>query len=258
MITIISPAKKLQSVKSKLHINKTSFPQFNHEAKILCDILKDYNVSQLQDLMHISEDLAKLNQQRYQKFIDKLVLSDNHSPAIFTFAGEVYNGLNAQSFNDEQLKFCNKNLRILSGLYGILKPLDLIQPHRLEMGTKLPNKFGNNLYGFWQDKIFNNINSLNSDNIINLASTEYFKAVNYKKLDLNIITPIFKDYKNGNYKVIMMYAKNARGAMANFIIKNQITNWQDLKNFSDNNYMFNPKLSELEGKNKNIIFTRKI
>ena len=258
MITIISPAKKLQSPRFKLNLKQLSYPEFNQEAQILCNILKKYDLNQLQNLMHISADLAKLNQQRYQDFTNKSILSEHHSPAIFTFAGEVYNGLDAQSFNEDQLEFCNNNLRILSGLYGILKPLDLIQPHRLEMGTKLANPSGNNLYNFWQDKIYNHISKLNDTNMINLASTEYFKAVNHKKLGINIITPIFKDYKNGIYKVIMIYAKNARGAMANFIIKNQINNWQDLKDFSDNGYIFNQELSQLEGQNKNIIFTRKI
>ena len=259
MITVISPAKKLnlqQSARSKL--NNNSFPQFSNEAQELNDILKKYTISALEDLMKISTDIATLNQQRYQDFNYERKITANHYSALFTFAGEVYNGLDVNSFSQDDLLFSNDNLRILSGLYGILRPLDFIQPYRLEMGSKLANQYGSNLYKFWQDKITNYINDLTQDYIVNLASTEYFKVINEKKLTAQIITPIFKDYKNGDYRVIMMYAKNTRGLMANHIIKNQITKWQELTKFTANGYKFNSELSELADQNKKIIFTRKI
>ncbi|MFZ8865072.1 MAG: YaaA family protein, partial [Rickettsiales bacterium] len=153
-------------------------------------------------------------------------------------------------------EYASENLRILSGLYGILKPFDQIQPYRLEMGTKLANEKGKNLYDFWQATLTQKVNQAKGNVIINLASQEYFKVLNHKQLNKNIITPLFYDYKNGQYKAIMMYAKKARGMMARYIIKNKITQWEQIKFFNYENYIFNEELSNFDCKNKKIVFTR--
>ena len=203
--------------------------------------------------MNLSLDLSQLNYQRYQDFEnDQTALISK--PAMFVFNGEVYTGLKAQNFNEKELEFANQQIRILSGLYGVLKPLDFIQPYRLEMGTKLATGKNKNLYEFWGNDIHKQLkNDLAVDDvIINLASNEYFKAAKGKDFKNKIITPLFKEYKNGEFKTIMVFAKKSRGAMAHYIVKNNIVSPEELKNFDVDGYGFNTKLSsELEW-----VFTR--
>lgn len=204
--------------------------------------------------MNISEKIAKLNYDRYQNF--EFNKSNKLYSAIYSFAGEVYNGLDAKTLSNEELEFTNNNVRILSGLYGILRPFDQIHPYRLEMGTKLKNNKGNNLYDFWQDIITEKINEEKTDFIINLASNEYFNVINSKKISKNIITPLFYENKGGEYKTVMIYAKKARGMMTRYIVKNKITNWNNIKHFNSEDYIFNEELSNFDCKNKKIVFTR--
>lgn len=244
MIVLLSPAKKL-TVSGKKP-NQFTAPEFTAASQKLIKELQKYNPKKLQKLMKVSTDIAKLNVERYANWTEHHSL-ENAKQAIFTFTGEVYNGLQASKLNEAQLKYAQEHLRILSGLYGVLKPLDLIQEYRLEMGTKLKVGKHANLYSFWGDTIAKKLNDTlalhSTKTIINLASTEYFKAVNTKKLKANVVTPIFKDGKNGEYKVVMMYAKKARGMMANYIIKNNIDNPTDLISFNEDGYYYNPTLS---------------
>lgn len=244
MIILLSPAKTLD-YKSAAITAKFSEPIFESENKKLVDVLSQLSELDLQELMKISPDLARLNFERYQS-MKNFPSEVPGKQAISVFTGEAYRGLNALDFTEEDLEFAQKHLRILSGFYGVLRPLDLIQPHRLEMGTKLKVGENNNLYKFWGDKISNVINqAFNGEKlIINLASEEYFKAVNIKILDAEIITPKFFDKKNGKYKMITVYAKNARGAMTRHIIKNKITDTSKLKKSHVNGYKFSETLSD--------------
>ena len=234
MKIIISPAKKLDtSVKVQNSKMNTSFLG---ESTKLIQTLKGKSILELKDLMGLSDNLAQLNWQRFQ---DWDILNRNTYKALELFNGAVYEGIDAKNFNKSDNDFAQNNLRILSGLYGILKPNDLILPYRLEMGTKLKTIKGNNLYRFWQDKLHQNIGEeLNNDVLINLASNEYSKVLKLNKIKSEVITPIFKDNKNGKLKVISFYAKRARGEMVNFIIKNKITDPEDLKLFANNGYTF--------------------
>lgn len=244
MLILLSPAKKLSTDGDKL-VDFT-LPKFTHESSELIKELRKYSPKKLQQLMKVSRDIAELNVERYTKWTENHDL-ESAKQSVLTFTGEVYNGLQANLFNVEEMNYAQQHLRILSGLYGVLNPMDLIHEYRLEMGTKLKFKKYANLYNFWGDKIVNELNkTLNTHTnktIVNLASTEYFKAVNIKKLKADVVTPIFKDGKNGEYKVVMMYAKKARGMMANYIIKNRIENAEDLISFNVDGYHFNPKLS---------------
>ena len=222
--------------------NKTSQPVFINEAKSLVNEINKMNISEIQDFMEISEKLAQLNFQRYQNW-SLPFNKTNSSPAIYSFSGDVYEGLDAYSLEEEDVKFAQRNLLILSGLYGILKPLDLIQPYRLEMGRKLKYESHKNLYSFWNDKISLYLNNIKDKVIINLASNEYFNVVNKEKISKKIISPIFKDEKNGKFKIISFYAKKARGLMANYIIKNKIDDPSQLIKFNINGYTYNKNLS---------------
>lgn len=249
MKIFISPAKKINEEKVVLDNSKSTKFHFDKEVKYLVNELKEYNLSDIKNLMGLSDNLSKLNYDRYQKWNLK---ADNLCPAIFMFQGDVYKGLKANQLNSQELDFAQQNLRIISGLYGMLKPLDLILPYRLEMGTKMINKNGKNLYEFWGEKLKDFILSeIKQDEvIINLASTEYSKALKLNNIENKVITPIFKDYKNGSLKVISFYAKRARGEMANFIISNNIINYNDLKLFNYEGYTFS-------GNSKNeLVFTR--
>ena len=232
MKIIISPAKKLATDN---FINKGTSIQFLEETKYLVKELKTYTVSDLKSLMKLSDNLAQLNWQRFQDWNTKDV-----GQALFMFKGDVYQGLNAENFTNIELEFAQENLRILSGLYGLLKPKDLIYPYRLEMGTKLITKTGNNLYKFWENRLRKVLLSelKNEEEIINLASEEYSKAIQLNKFNNPVITPVFKDLKNGELKVISFFAKRARGEMVNFIIKNKIKNSENLKSFSNLGYQF--------------------
>lgn len=244
MLILLSPAKKLSIEGGKL--TDFTLPKFTVASSELIKELRKYSPKKLRQLMKVSTDIAELNVERYAKWTENHTLEDAKQ-AVLAFTGEVYNGLQAAKFNDDELNYTQQHLRILSGLYGVLKPMDLIHEYRLEMGTKLKFKKYANLYNFWGDKIVNELNDLlkthQNKTIINLASTEYFKAVNTKKLNAKLVTPVFKDGKNGEYKVVMMYAKKARGMMVNYIIKNKIDNPADLISFNSEGYYFNPKLS---------------
>ena len=246
MKIIISPAKKLDdSVKVQ---NSKMNTLFLGESTKLIQTLKGKSILELKDLMGLSDNLAQLNWQRFQ---DWDILNRNTYKALELFNGDVYEGIDAKNFNKSNKDFAQNNLRIISGLYGILKPNDLILPYRLEMGTKLKTIKENNLYRFWQDKLHQNIgDELNNEVLINLASNEYSKVLKLNKIKSEVITPVFKDYKNGKLKVISFFAKKARGEMVNFIIKNKITSYEDLKLFKNNGYAFSDE------NNGSILFIR--
>lgn len=240
MKILLSPAKSIDTSRA-INCPTTTVPSFLEETDYLVNKLKKFSAKQFEKLMHVSKEIGELNFERYQSWERPEKMTDNVRPVISSFTGEVYRGLDAASFSDEDFYFAQENLRILSGLYGILKPLDLMYPYRLEMGTKwkvTPVK--SNLYKFWGDKLsgFLNEEMKGEEEVINLASTEYFKAIDKKVLRATVITPIFKEFKNGEYKVVMTYAKNARGVMTRFIIKNKISNPEEIKLFNENGYSF--------------------
>ena len=217
-------------------------PAFLSQSSKLISNLKTKEPKDIASLMGLSDKLATLNFDRYQSWSPAKKVSADSKPSILVFKGDVYQGLQAEDLNNSQMKFAQKHIRILSGLYGILRPLDLMKPYRLEMGTKLETSEGKNLYEFWGDKVQKNvINELKdqkSDLLINLASKEYFTVLGKLPEDINIITPTFKDYKNGNYKIISFYAKKARGLMARWIIQNKVTNFEDLSKFDLDGYKY--------------------
>ncbi len=254
MLILISPAKTLDFDIPEKAINPSQ-PEFLAEAQLLVDKLKKYNPKKLQELMHINPKLADLNAKRYMDWYLPFT-EENARQALQVFKGEVFTGLKAEDLNPDELNFSQDHLRILSGLYGVLRPLDLIQAYRLEMGTKLKTRKGKDLYQFWGKKITNSINTAlknSSQNIIiNLASNEYFNSIDKKKLDAEVYTPTFKDYKNGTYKFLTVYGKRARGMMARFIIKNKITEVEKLKLFDDDGYYYHDNMSE----GRSWVFTR--
>ncbi len=252
MLILISPAKSFD-FESPAHTSISSEPDFVAESSKLIKKLGTFSRKKIGELMSISPELAALNVDRYQKWTPSPAPEDTKQ-ALLAFNGEVFRGLNAKEMSDEDLTFAQEHLRILSGLYGVLRPLDKIQPYRLEMGTKLKYYSANNLYQFWGDKITKRINSDLGDTecIVNLASTEYYKSVKEPLLNARVITPVFKDFSNGTYKVLMTYAKNARGAMARYIIENRITNPELMKSFDTNGYAFDPGQSD----DSNWVFTR--
>lgn len=255
MLLVISPAKSLD-FSQKVDLKEKSEPIFLNEAQFLIEQLRKYKPEELSSLMGISAKLAELNYERFIKWHLPFT-SQNAKPAIKVFKGDVYLGLDAKSFSTNEIKFANNHLRILSGLYGVLLPLDIIQEYRLEMGTKLINSKGKNLYEFWGNKITTEINKAIEESsgekvLINLASNEYFKSIQKKHLNYEVVTPVFKDYKNGQYKIISFFAKKARGLMSRFIIQNNINKAEDIKAFDSANYIFNPDLS----KDQEWVFTR--
>tara|TARA_B100000767_G_scaffold99969_1_gene95931 strand:- start:8 stop:745 length:738 start_codon:yes stop_codon:yes gene_type:complete len=245
MKIIISPAKKIANDN---FINTGTTNQFIKETHYLIKELKTYSINDIKILMKLSTKLAELNWQRFQNWN-----TEGIGQALFMFKGDVYQGLKAETLTKSELDFTEENLRIISGLYGLLKPKDLIYPYRLEMGTRLKTKSGNNLYEFWQNKLHRALLSeLNADEeIINLASEEYSKALQISKFNNPVITPVFKDFKNGKFKVISFFAKKARGEMVNFIIKNKINKSENLKSFSNLGYQFTEETEKGE-----LLFTR--
>lgn len=245
MVTILSPAKTIKMEKA-LNTDLYTEPIFIREASTLIKELINYSPPQMETLMKINSKLAEENFNRHISWEEEHNLS-NGKQALLAYDGAVYKGINADNLNDEQLAFANNHLRILSGLYGVLRPLDLIQPYRLEMATKLKNEVGNNLYSFWKDKLTAYIKDEleNQDNniLIDLASKEYSSVVDMSKISSNVITPIFKDYKSGTHKIITIYAKRARGLMSRFIIENNIVLPNDLKDFNEEDYCYNEYLS---------------
>ncbi len=256
MLIVISPAKNLD-YETPPATKKNTKPALLGEAEILATQLKELPPHDISRLMGISDKLGVLNYDRYQAWKPPFS-AGNARQAVLAFNGDVYAGLNAGSFSEEDFAFAQDHLRILSGLYGVLRPLDLIQPYRLEMGTRLPNERGRDLYQFWGDKITTALNKqlrkLKTNMLVNLASGEYFKSVHPASLDAEIITPVFKDWKNGQYKIISFYAKKARGLMSAFIIKNRIVDRKKLVAFNSEGYQFNKAMS----KGNELVFTRKI
>jgi uncharacterized protein len=244
MLTVLlSPSKKLDESKSK--ITKSSQLIFKNEALELANIMKNYSKADIQDLMGLSDNLSELNFNRFQTFESEFSLEKNSKQALYLFKGDVYDKMDVDNYTTTDLDFAQEHVRILSGLYGYVRPLDLIQPYRLEMGKKVANKNGKDLYSFWKNKTVNQINSENSNGtIINLASNEYFKSIDTKNLKANLININLKQLKNGQLKTIGLMAKRARGLMADFIIKNKITDVKDLKNFNAEGYVFNKELSD--------------
>ena len=240
MITLLSPAKTLD-FESPERISDLTVPQFNMMSNRLIRILKKKSVDEIKGLMAISDALAKLNKNRFKHF-SKEYTDENSKSAITAFKGDVYIGLDVGSLNDEDLNFANQHVRILSGLYGLLLPFDRMLAYRLEMGTRLDNKSGTNLYHFWGDTISKALNkeldAQNSDVIINLASNEYFKAVNKKKLKARVVDVDFREEEGGELKFISFFAKKARGLMARYIVQNKIDEVELLKGFDYENYRF--------------------
>jgi len=249
MLAVISPSKTQDFTKTD--IVKYSQTRQAKQTLELIDILKLKSKDDIAKLMSISEKLANLNFDRFQEFSNEFNLN-NAKQAILAFKGDVYNGIDAPSLTADDLDFAQENIRMLSGLYGVIRPLDLIQPYRLEMGTKLANPKGKNLYEFWGDGISKVLNIDESETLINLASNEYFKGIDKKSLNANIIDIVFKENKNGKYKVIGIYAKRARGLMVRFIIKNRINSAEKLKEFNTEDYTFNTNISD----EKTWVFTR--
>jgi len=245
MLIVISPAKSLD-FESPLATKKYSQPKFLKHSQELIDEIKTLAPHDIASLMKLSDKLADLNYQRFQDFTTPFKLA-NARQAILAFQGDVYQGLEAESFSDDEFEFAQENLRILSGLYGLLRPLDLMQPYRLEMGTKFENGRGKNLYDFWDEllvkELQKTLDKQSNPFLVNLASNEYFKAAKAKKLSHKIVTPVFKDCKNGEYKVISFFAKRARGMMSRYIIQNKITKQDDLKGFDVAGYKFDKKSS---------------
>ena len=241
MLVLLSPAKKLD-FDTKVVDVELSQARFLNQSAQLIKILKNKSQNEVSDLMNLSDTLAELNVERYG-YWHKRHSGKNSHPALLCFKGAVYAALDAKTFGKRDLKFADKTVRILSGLYGVLRPLDLMQPYRLEMGTKLVNDAGSNLYKFWGSDLADSINAEENEIVVNLASSEYFKAVGAKKLDAQVITPQFKEKKGDDYKMIGVFAKTARGLMARYIIENKITNVAELKKFNDAGYKFSKQLS---------------
>ena len=259
MLILISPAKTLD-FETPARIDRFTQPNLLSDTEVLVEQLRQLSAQEISSLMKVSDKLAELNASRYQTWQPNFDTT-NAKQALLAFQGDVYQGMKVDSFKESDFDFAQEHLIILSGLYGILRPLDLIQPYRLEMGTKLIHAklrslSADTLYKFWGDKLTQAINrqleKLDNKVIVNLASNEYFKAVKPKLIKGKIITPVFKDWKNDKYKIISIYAKKARGMMTAYIIKNRLRNVEDLKNFTEADYKYNTELSDLE----NLVFTR--
>jgi len=256
MITLLSPAKTLDFESKIDPAIKHTQPQLDADAAILISALRMRSIDDIAQLMMLSRTLAALNVDRYQHWQAEHVMGDNCRQCVIAFKGGVYQGLAVENWSIDDYNQSQSSLRILSGLYGLLRPLDLIYPYRLEMGTKLETTYGKNLYEFWGSKITDELNKeLANDEhpaIINLASKEYFSSVKPRELAAPVYTPDFKDFKNGKYKVISFFAKKARGTMAAWIIKNKIHDPEKIKEFNEDGYSYNAELSD----GKKWVFTR--
>jgi cytoplasmic iron level regulating protein YaaA (DUF328/UPF0246 family) len=245
MKILLSPAKSLD-YDTELPTEQNTQPKFGEEIIKVLKVMKKQKPADIAKMMSVSDNLAQLNHERYQSFEPEFT-TDNSRPALYAFAGDVYVGLDAHSLDSKHLDKAQDSIRILSGLYGYLRPLDLIQPYRLEMGTKVKIGRADNLYEFWREKLTKSLNKeiADEETVVNLASNEYFKAIDRKKLNGSLVSPVFKDYKNGKLKVISFFAKKARGAMARFLVENDAETMDDLKQFAGMDY----KYSEQETKN---------
>lgn len=246
MKIVVSPAKSLD-FESKLPTNRGTQPKFLDEAEQINAKLERQSKKAIGALMHISDKLAELNYQRYKDFKTPFTKS-NARPAVYAFAGDVYQGLDAYTISEDKIDRLQDSLRILSGMYGILRPLDLMQPYRLEMGTNLKINRKKNLYEFWGDRITEALNDeLEDDELfLNLASQEYFKVINTKKLKVPVIAPVFKDYKNGKLKIISFFAKKARGSITRYVIDNNINTLEGIKAFDLDGYAYSEQYTEKE------------
>lgn len=246
MLIVISPAKTLDFETEPCTKTYTQAALLK-DSESLIDILSTKSPTDIEKLMGISPKLAALNVERYHQWSRPFKLS-NAKQAVLAFKGDVYAGLEAETFTQKQLEYMQDHLRILSGLYGVLRPLDLIQAYRLEMGIKLDNPGGSNLYQFWDSKITKNINkqikAIDSKYLLNLASNEYFKSVDAKSINAEIISPVFKDWKNGQYKLISFFAKKARGTMSAWVVKNKVKTLKKLVQFDGDGYQYSPELSD--------------
>ncbi len=254
MLTVISPAKTLD-FDTPPTTRRATQPRFIERSAELVADARGLSPDDIRELMGVSENIAELNHRRFMDWGQPFSL-DNAKQALLAFRGDVYTGLDADSLDTAQLGFAQKHLRILSGLYGLLRPLDLMQPYRLEMGLKFANRGGRNLYEFWGDEIGLELNrelkKSGSSVLVNLASNEYFKAVKPRSLDAEIITPVFKDLKGDKYKVISFFAKKARGQMARYIIERELDDPADLKKFKVGGYRYN----KAESAARELVFTR--
>lgn len=254
MLTIISPSKT-----QDFSINEVpelfSQPALLEQSEVLVKELQKMSAADIAKLMDVSDKIARLNHERFQHFSPPFSL-DNAKQALFAFKGDVYTGIDSKNYRQEELVFAQNHLRILSGLYGLLRPLDLIQPYRLEMKTKLRNPRGKDLYNFWGKRLTEGLNAAMAEQehnvLVNLASNEYFKAIDKKELAAEIVTPVFKEFKNGKYSIVAIFAKKARGLMTDFIIKNKIKQPEKLKTFNQEGYEF----SESQSKGNEWVFIR--
>jgi hypothetical protein len=244
VLVVVSPAKRLDWSPSKASLTQ---PVFHDDAMRLIKTARNLTLGDIQKLMHISHDLARLNRDRYKAF-EAEPLAEITRPAAFGFAGDTYLGLEAASLDEDELNWAQDHLRILSGLYGLLRPMDAIQPHRLEMGSKLKTRRGTSLYDFWGNQIAKALvaqaNELGTDTLINCASQEYFGAADTSALKLRVITPVFMDQKNGVPKIVSFFAKKARGSMARFIIQRRLSEPESIKDFDLGGYRFDKGMSE--------------
>ena len=252
MKVLLSPAKSLD-FKTQLPTEKNSFLCFEKEAEYLNSILKRKSPKELSDLMGISSKIADLNYERNHNWSLPFT-KKNSRQAVYAFSGDVYRGLDAYSIDNSKIDFMQSSVRIISGLYGLVKPLDLIQPYRLEMGTKISFDNNNNLYEYWREKITNQLKSELSENetVLNLASNEYFKAIDTKVIKSNVYSANFKQLKDGNYKTIAIFSKKARGMMTRYIIDNNITEINSIKSFDYDGYVYDENLSS----EKELVFSR--
>ena len=244
MLVVVSPAKKLDWSERNMDM---TFPAFQDDAIRLNAVARELTVAELMKLMHISEDLAKLNYDRFRDFSED-PKNEDLRPAALAFAGDTYQGLEAASLDPDEMAWAQDHFRILSGLYGLLRPLDALQPYRLEMGARLKNPRGKNLYEYWGSQISEALNAqaeaVGAQILVNCASQEYFGAVDLKALKLQVVTPVFMENKNGTPKVVSFYAKRARGAMARYVIQNRLQDVAALQEFDSGGYAYQPQLSE--------------
>lgn len=254
MLSLISPAKTLDYT-TALPTDTHTQPRLLEQSQQLIDVCRKLSATEIASLMTVSEKIANLNVERFRDWNAEFDFS-NARQALFAFKGDVYTGLDAYHLKDQDIDFAQQHLRMLSGLYGLLRPLDLMMPYRLEMGTKLKNSRGNNLYEFWGSIITDQINQdlaeIDAKVLVNLASDEYYKSVNEKKIQAEIIKPVFLDQKNGKYKVISFYAKKARGLMARYLIENKLSQVEQLKAFDSEGYYFDAESSS----DKELVFKR--